>query len=633
MSFLNRICDAISNPKSPLFAERFAVALRCRTLAISFVTASGLLIAKAHAGELNDQPLTGNAFFAAKSAMSQMDDGEYDGAAADAQRSRRLAPNSEFAARLLVDALAKAGQRAKAIEEAEAALSQGGASGQLLAQLGYLMQAAGNTQDAIHRFSGALSAGGLTNDQEKNIKFALREARFTSVANRAYAAVAKGEHSLSLNLARKALLLRPDHEDMMSLEIDALTQTGRSEEALAKANAAIEKGYRASQILAQRGYLRLQQGNYDGAASDFQVAQSSHTITSSQAARLRYAMADARSLSAEANGNTDAAIQTWHDYLASAPSDPEGWFSLGFLLIRSGKNDEGALALEKGVGLSRRGNILLQLGTEYLGRSAPKASAYLREVIDARQASDPTIQDLTDQDLERIRNQITQSEASVRSTVVGSFGQKDSKSFAGVETVLRFDGRHLPSVSGLEAYIRGSWSRDQNNFTESDLAIGLRWRPFEGTNFVVASEWMHRFDPRELDQLAINWGYSLGGISFPYEEGWEFFSTAGAYGSWRLSEERYLQNLAGSVGFAYNQRAPFSYVIAPSFAFDASYDSADSNHRFAFGVGPAVDFTTWLGGDMYRGYDFRGSLQIKYLVPIGASARQSGWRLSFDMEF
>lgn len=593
----------------------------------------GVWAGVANAEQLNDKPLAGDAFLAAEAALAAIAENKFGNAVLEARRARALAPASEFAARLLVDALSKASRSAEAIGEAETAIAQGGASGQLLAQLGYLTQTAGDMARAVDHFTEALSAGGLSTEQDIDVGNALENARFTPLASRAYAAVARGDHSTALGLAREALRTRPGNEAMILTLVDSLVQMGRSSQALLEADSAISRGYATPQLLAQRGYLRLKSGFYDGAEADFRAAAASGVIRPAVAAQLRYTIAEARSSAAEDKGNTEIAIQIWRNYLDSAPSDANGWFSLGYLLIRSDEDEKATVAFETGLEFSRRGDILLQLGAGYTKRSAPKASSYLREALDANRASDPSLADLTDHDRERLRNQITQSDDSVRTTFGGSLSQTDVGTFVGIETALRFDGRYLPSASGLEAYMRGSWSQEENKTTEIDLAIGLRWRPFENTDFVLAGEWQHRIDPAELDQLVINWGYSRGGIAHPYEKGTKFFSTVGAFGSWRLGEERYLQNVAGAVGISYSKRSPFRYVISPSIALDASYDSFANDHRFALGVGPALTFNTWLGGNNYSGYDFAGQMQVKYLTPIGPSDRQSGWQLSFGVTF
>jgi hypothetical protein len=202
----------------------------------------------------------------------------------------------------------------------------------------------------------------------------------------------------------------------------------------------------------------------------------------------------------------------------------------------------------------------------------------------------------------------------------------------GFDATVRFDGRYLPALPGLEAFARGYASQDETKFRESYVAVGMRWQPLYDVNFVMAAEVQRRFEPHELTQLALSYGYGVGGFKFPIEAGHRPFWSFGAFGTYRFGERRYLQDFIGNLGYVFDHVAPVRVEWGPLVTAVAAYDSAD-RRPWAPGIGPGMIARFWLGGDHYRSHDATLTFQGGYLAPLGGLNRQEGYYGRATMTF
>lgn len=479
------------------------------------------------AQELNERALTGAAFQAADQAFKAIERDRPQEAVAPARRARELAPSSEIAARLLIDALARAGDRDGALRVAHQAIAQGGGSGQIYAQRAFLRQQLGNPQGAEADFRIALERGGLASGQRETIENTLRELRFSI----------------------------------------ALT---------------------SAQIL-------------------------------------------------EREGSREAAAATLLSFLETDRRLAAAWFELGYLYLRGNERAKAAEAFDGGLALEERPEVFLQAGFAHTGINNVKASRYLRRALDAWD-EDPSLSARTEREREEARNQVAEADRSIRTilslsgTEARTLSEGGRKIEGGAEVSVLFDGRYLPSVRGLEVFTRGNVSREQTGFEEAVGNIGLRWQPLDGVNFRVSGEFSQRLRPSSLSQFIGSWGYSMGGMGYPYEEAFSPYFAASTFGSWRSGEKRYLQDASFSLGMSYAGRVPLRYMAGFEISGLASYDSAAAK-RAAFGIGPALNLRTWVGGNRHRSYDAILSLRIGYYVPVGDSRRQEGLQGRMSVEF
>ncbi|WP_442753320.1 NfrA family protein [Methylocystis sp. JAN1] len=578
------------------------------------------------------------------------------GAAAQAAREARdLDPKAEEPTLILMSVYARQNRKAEALSEADRYLARAPHSAAILAQRGFLRRGTKNLEGAISDFGQALKSG-LPAAQRATVAKALEEARYTLVAEKAFKASAAHDWAAALRYGRAAEAFPRANEAMRRVTIEALAGLGRRGEAMKASNALIARGDASGQAYAQRGYLREGDGDQAGAAADFQVALNKGGLPPSQRVSVRRGLAVAKAAVYEARGDAAEAQEELARFTQSHPDDADGWLALGGFYSRRRDYPQALYAYENSLAVERRGEALLNAGyaSVYVDRS--KESQFFREAID-RWSSDPSLSARPARDRDVIRNQIVEADASVRTNIVfGSYvdrpyrwgGHQLQPSF---ETVMRFDGRYLPYLFGLETFVGGFWSEDQTRFAEGYSRLGMRARPFDGINFSVSGEWQHYFVGNSpYNQFALSWGYGYGGfayssapsagaagalqpadIAYPLETGWRPLTSFATYGTFRSGEHRYLQNAVGLLGYTY-WNADNRLVVGPAGMAAAGYDSADLR-QFAFGVGPAVVARLWVGGDYYRAYDGIITLQMGYLFPFGESHRQSGLNTTLGVSF
>ncbi|WP_348643663.1 tetratricopeptide repeat protein [Methylocystis sp. L43] len=581
--------------------------------------------------------------------------GQLDEAVRAAREAHSLDPKAEEPVLLLLTALLRQGRKAEALAEANRYLASVPQSPGVLAQRGFMRRQAKDVSGAVADFEQALKYG-LPADQKLNVARALDEARYTLVAEKAFKALAARDWVSALRYGRAAEAFPRADEAVFRVTIAALAGLGHTDEALRASNALIARGKATGQAYAQRAYLRKTLGDGAGALADFVKALDRGDLPAAQRVAVELEVAAARSSAYETQGDLTRARDELVNFAHTHPDYAAGWSTLGQFYARQKEYAAAVAAFENSLAVERSGEVLLNAGyaSVYVDRS--KESQFFREALD-RWSSDPSLSARPPRDREVIRTQIVESDASVRTLVVFNGIADRRKRWGGhqlqpsFETVIRFDGRFLPNIFGLEGLIGGFWSQDQTRFTESYSRLGLRLRPFDGVNFSVSAEWQHYFTRNApFNQLALSWGYGYGGfayssapsagaagaieptdMSYPHETAWQPLTSFATFGTYRAGERRYLQNAVGLLGYSY-WNADSRVVLGAAAMGMGTYDSADTR-RFAFGAGPALVARTWLGGDFYRAFDGILTAQIGYLFPFGESRRQGGLNATIGISF
>lgn len=581
--------------------------------------------------------------------------GRLDEAVRAAREAHDLDPEAEEPVLLLLTALLREGRKAEALAEANRYLASFPQSPGVLAQRGFMRRQAKDVSGAAADFEQALKFD-LPADQKLNVTRALDEARYTLVAEKAFKALAARDWVSALRYGRAAEAFPRADEAVFRVTIAALAGLGHTEEALRASNALIARGKATGQAYAQRAYLRKTLGDGAGALADFVQALGRGGLPAAQRVAVELEIATARASAYETQGDVARARDELVTFAQTHPGYAAGWSTLGQFYARQKEYAAALEAFETSLAVERNGEVLLNAGyaSVYVDRS--KESQFFREALD-RWSSDPSLSARPPRDRDVIRTQIVESDASVRTNVVFNSIADRPKRWGGhqlqpsFETVIRFDGRFLPYIFGLEGLIGGFWSQDQTRFTESYSRLGLRLRPFDGINFSVSAEWQHYFTRNApFNQLALSWGYGYGGfayssatsagaagaieptdLSYPHETTWQPLTSFATYGTYRAGERRYLQNAVGLLGYSYWD-AGSRVVLGAAAMGMATYDSADTR-RFAFGAGPALVARTWLGGDFYRAFDGILTAQVGYLFPFGESRRQGGLNATIGVSF
>jgi hypothetical protein len=574
-----------------------------------------------------------------------------------AREARALDPRAEAPALALVNILIWNDDKKAALAEANRFLAIGARSASMLAQRGFLLRGKQDLNGAIADFSSALRIG-LPPNEAPVVRRALEEARYSSVAERAYRAAAARNWSSALQFSLEAEKFARADEGVFRVTIEALSGLGRRKEALAAANRLIARGGASGAAYAQRAYLRESDGDRAGAITDFREALRLGGLTAAQRVEARRGLAVAEAAVLEARGEMVPARETLVEFTRLYPRDADGWKALGAFDARQKDYPQALAAYRTSLAISPRGEVYLEAAYVSLHVDHVLESQYFRAALD-RWDEDPSLGARPPRDRTLVRAQTVEADGSLRTNIVFG-GISDRPRYWGgtqgqpsFESDLQFDGRYLPFVKGLEAFVGALRSQDQTDFVEAYSRLGLRLRPIDNVNFSLSAEWQHYFAGSVAhDQLALSWGYGYGGFAyssepnagaagalqpttqtatFPLDSGWRPLTSFATYGQYRTGEGRYLQSAVGILGYAcWDLERRF--VVGPSAMVSGSYDSADGR-PLAFAAGPALVARLWFGGNYYRAYDGVVSLQLGYLFPFGESARLGGVNAVLSFSF
>jgi tetratricopeptide (TPR) repeat protein len=556
-------------------------------------------------------------------------------------------PNSLPALNIRIEAMIRSGRKKEALALVDHAVINHLGGGPMLAQRGFLRRQFGNTAGALTDFEAALDAGDLSAEQRKNVQASIIEAQNTGRISPFQVAqnyLNKGQYAKAAEVAGDILRRQPNSEPALRIRFAALSRAGRTNEAIADADRLIGAGYGRGWVYAERGYLKRGAGDLPGAVSDFDAALARNDMGPQAASNLRYTRTETLATIAEKDGNFEEAANVYAAFLTTDQSRSEAWYSYGYIQMKANKRQVGADALRRGIDLRPTGNAYFDAAAAYIFTNAPLASQLYRQGLDRWYARDPSVANRTPQEIEQIRNEVVIADASVQ-TSLGYGGIASRPDSAGgtsnnfyAETLVRFDGRYLASIPGLEFIAHGFIGKDSTGTEESAIGAGLRYRllraidMYREVDLYVGAVVDQFFQPNSLAQVVVIWGFGYGTNPYPYDVGWKAYGDIGAFGSYRTGEGRTLQDLRTNLGFLYGVRDPSRFSIGPTLLAVGSYDSK-ANEPWAFGVGPSVLARFWLGGDKYRSYDAVLSLQIGYLFAVGNDERQRGWRGQVGLTF
>ncbi|ABE39954.1 TPR repeat [Rhodopseudomonas palustris BisB5] len=533
-----------------------------------------------------------------------------------AQRLLARKPDSETARSLLSTALARQNKIKEAIAELDAILARDPGRGDIYAQRGYykrrIQDLAGARADFIEALNRLTDAAMVD-----NVKKAVAEIDTATAPGQRTAAVSKEDEALK--------------------RIAQLARQKRYDEAL-RGLAAIEaevgpKGW----ILVQRGLIYREQNRFAEAATVFRRALASHLLESGQILNVQFWEADCRAELRKRAHDIEGALAIYRSFVAAHPKYADGWYKLGYLLLAEKRINEAGPALLNAINIKPTTSGYLDAAGTFILTDAPLASKLFRNGLDGVAQKKPEDPPRTATEIEQIKNNVVRADQSFRVTLSTTgitnrpYGAGGSAFDYGGEATVRFDGRYLPAIEGVEAYLSGYHGQDQTGFAETNAQIGVRWRPFRDIDFSIGPSLLQRFEPDVRTQLALNWGLGLGGAAYPYQAKFEGAATDPYWdfamlGTWRTADHRYLQDAVGNVGVMFGARSDkLKSAIGPTLWGMAAYDSAATD-PWAFGVGPSLLGRIWIGGDQYRSYDGLLQFQLGYVTAVGDTKRQQGWR-------
>jgi tetratricopeptide (TPR) repeat protein len=417
-----------------------------------------------------------------------------------------------------------------------------------------------------------------------------------------------------------------------------IAQPGSHSTTPAEVDRLIARGHAPGWAYAQRGFARRKSGDLEGAVQDFDAGLARGDLEARSVPDIRYARAEAMAMLAEREGNALKAEASYREFLLTEPAQADGWYKLGYLMLSQKRRRQGADALNKGLEIRPVATAYLDAANAYILTNAPLASKHYRAGLDRWYAGDPSVFGRSQTDLERMKNEVVEADATIRTSAsLGAItGRPESaggtNTAGGVDTRIRFDGRYLPAVAGLEAFARGLTDKDANGTRETDTGAGLRYRPIPDLNLYFGGMIDHFFQPKSETEFVALWGLGLGADAYPYVSGWKPYWDFGTFGSWRTADQRLLEDVRGNAGFLYEFRSPIRMAIGPTLLAVAGYDNKAAT-PWASGVGPSVLSYFWLGGDKYRSYDAIVTVQVGYLFNLGNDQRQRGLRGQVGVTF
>src|SRR5450631_1344635 len=204
-------------------------------------------------------------------------------------RAARIAiaayPDAEAPVGNLIDALVRANRKSEALNEAHRFVKAGKASAALRAQRGFLRRDLNDPAGAVGDFTAALAGQGLTSDQRHNVEAGLVEASGAVARDdldQAQTTLTNGEFIPAAEQARLILLKNPGSEPAMLIRVESLTHSGQKREALVDADNFVKLAPKNSLLHAQRGFLRRELNNLNGAVEDFIAALAGNGLTADQ---------------------------------------------------------------------------------------------------------------------------------------------------------------------------------------------------------------------------------------------------------------------------------------------------------------------------------------------------------------
>jgi len=400
----------------------------------------------------------------------------------------------------------------------------------------------------------------------------------------------------------------------------------------------IARGHAPGWAYAQRGFARRKADDLQGAMKDFDSALAKGDLDPNSLPNIRYARAEAQATLADRQGKPLMAEASYRELLQADPKQADAWYKLGYLLLKQKQNTLGANALVKGLEIMPVATAYLDAANATIVSNAPLASKEYRQGLDRWYAGDASIAGRSPMDLERIKNEVVQADASLQTSAsLGGMAGRPasaggSNNTGGAETRLRFDGRYLPALPGLEAFARGLTDKDANGERETDAGAGLRYRPIPDLNFYFGGMLDRFFQPKTETEFVAIWGLGLGADAYPYAAGLKPYWDFGTFGSWRTRDARVLEDVHGNIGALYEFRFPLRAAAGPALLAVAGYDSKAAT-PWAAGIGPSLLSYFWLGGDKYRSYDAVVTLQVGYIFSVGEDQRQRGWRGTISVTF
>ena len=164
---------------------------------------------------------------------------------------------------------------------------------------------------------------------------------------------------------------------------------------------------------ALRASTRFDAGDLRGSVADYDSALRRGDLDRKSVPGIRYARAQAAAMLAEQDGKPQEAEEIYRTFLETEPAQADGWYKLGYLKFKQHRHPEAVEALGRGLAIRPVGAAYLDAANAAIFSNAPLASKLYRQGLDRWYAGDPSLSARPETDLERVKNEVVQADASV----------------------------------------------------------------------------------------------------------------------------------------------------------------------------------------------------------------------------
>ncbi|RQO34034.1 hypothetical protein DBR37_13020 [Herminiimonas sp. KBW02] len=452
-------------------------------------------------------------------------------------------------------------------------------------------------------------------------------------ADAAYKALASNDYPQALSNTRAALQKSPGNPAYQLLLVNILSRDKQLEAAEREATLAINNGNRDPEMLAQRGRVREALGKKELAEQDYkdvlQLGTASVPLQINMLSLLHERKeASRRYHAAEEAGVFDGMPKVEQAYVATSAGESARAFTLFDQADREGSLPPAAIPDTAYAALSARRD--------------PDASKYFRRTVDAVDKGDIA---LTPQQLFETRRAIADIERTWGATASLNYrgaslqpgsgitpGGTNNSAQIGGEVYWRPFGYRSGRPIEIYASLFESVYNKSNAVTGAPTAqggIGIRWKPFSETNFIMALQRQIKIGSASGDGdwvARLAYSNSFGTDLRVDQPGWwtgQIFGEVGRY----IDNKQTYSVFEGQLGRTYRlDNINPKLTVTPHVALGSDFNSslrlpAD---KTAIGMGPGVSMRYWFREDHYKAPQSYVDFSLQYRFKLSGDDRAEG---------
>lgn len=508
----------------------------------------------------------------------------------------------------------------------------------------------------------------------------MRHGKAHKLAGEAYKAVDAGKIDKAYSLSYKAIKLHPDNPQLLALVSQVLILNNKDKAAARALDRALVLRPGFARVLAMRGFLRLSQGNEDGAKADFHQALEKGELSQEEEGNVAMGLADlyskdghyqeaVRVLEPFVEKGNDRVVSKWQANVIMSGGLPEvsthvksqevkyALLTRAYKELREKKDER---SLELFLAAERIGGLTpVQYGDAgYAARRSIENKQAIRlfmAAIDAVLDEPFEKKTLTPREIFGLRRAIDELKRQWGFVYSSSLSDGGGTSGGGTGSSGIVSGNVSPTVSGPSAFIQTSVEfyyqppvigyrdgRKVQIFVSSYLtrndgnggpvgsetiqgSVGARWKPFRDHNLVLTAERLFKIGRFAFNDWLLRVGYSLDhGVDIqPYLDDWTY-RTLFVETAYLVNQERSINNLEARWGHVFRFSKPRYLTFIPHALFSMDFDSA-SLQRLNAGVGFGGSLRWWFRETKYRAPSSYIDLTVQYKFGLVEDAtRQDG---------